>query len=251
MGLVEFDFHPSVPVFDANVSLGRRHDRPVRVDSVAGTLDAMKRAGVSRAVVHSPHAANFDGGEGHSVLLDSIRGYPNLVPQFVCNPSFDDLGAFSSQVAEVGVTSVRMFPILHKYPFQDWIVRPYLEWLVAEKLPLWIAADECDPAVVYDTLARHVDLRVVLCEVHYKHLVWAVPMLKRLANLNIEISRLSATDAVSEAIGALGTARVLYGSRFPDHPMLPQLYHLHRCDLSDAQLQDVCSGNLERLLNSR
>ncbi len=251
MGRVDFDFKPSVPIFDANVALGRRHNRPVRVDTVEGTADAMKRAGIGRAVVYSPHAANFDGGEGHDMLLDSVRGYPDLVPQFVCNPAFDDLAAFSSQVAELGVTSVRMFPVLHKYPFQDWIVGPYLEWLVAERLPLWIAADECDPAVVYGTLAAHEDLRVVLCEVHYKHLVWAVPMLKSLDNVNVEISRLVATDGLSEVIGALGADRVLYGSRFPDHPMSPQLYHLHRCGLSDAHLRAVCSGNLERLLAPR
>jgi predicted TIM-barrel fold metal-dependent hydrolase len=113
---------------------------------------------------------------------------------------------------------------------------------------LWIAADECDPAVVYGTLAAHPGLHLVLCEVHYKHMVWAVPMLKSLPNVNVEISRLVATGGLSSIIEAIGIRRVLYGSRFPDHPMAPQLYHLHRCGLSDASLAAICSGNLERLL---
>ena len=46
MGNVEFDFKPSVPVLDANASLGRRHDWPVGVDSAEGARSEMERAGV-------------------------------------------------------------------------------------------------------------------------------------------------------------------------------------------------------------
>ena len=49
MGQVDLDFKPSVPVFDANVSIGRRHDKRVAVDTVDGALEEMQRAGIGRA----------------------------------------------------------------------------------------------------------------------------------------------------------------------------------------------------------
>ena len=49
-------------------------------------------------------------------------------------------------------------------------------------------------------------------------------------------------------IDAVGHERVLFGSRFPDSPMAPMLYSLHRSGLSEEELRAICSGNLEKLL---
>ena len=83
MGQVDLDFKPSVPVFDANVCVGRRHDKRVAVDTVEGTLAAMRRAGIGRALVYSPHATYWDPEEGNEILLETVAGHPNLAPQFV------------------------------------------------------------------------------------------------------------------------------------------------------------------------
>jgi len=91
MGEVDLHFKPAVPVFDANVALGRRHDRPVAVDTLEGTLEAMDSAGVERALVYSPHAEAFDALEGNDLLWETVRGTDRLVPQHVVNPAYDDL----------------------------------------------------------------------------------------------------------------------------------------------------------------
>ena len=121
MGQVDLDFKPTVPVFDANVALGRRHDRRVREATVEGTLNAMERAGVGRALAYSPHAASFDSREGNELLLEMVQDHAGLVPQYVCNASFDDPASFANDVKERGVRSVRMFPVLHQYPFQEFL----------------------------------------------------------------------------------------------------------------------------------
>jgi hypothetical protein len=248
MGQVDLNFKPSVPVFDANVALGRRHDRRVRVDTVEGTLGAMGRAGVGRALVYAPHAVAFDGREGNQLLLDTIRGEPSLVPQYVCSPATDDLDSFAAIVMEHGVRSIRMAPRLHAYPFRDWVVNPWLEWLAAEKLPLWMPVDQVDPAELYDVARDHPEVKIVLSEVHYSHVTWAMPLLRSLPNVCVEISRFVVARGVSRLVEAIGAERILYGSRFPDGPMAPQLYNLHRSGLSEASLAAICSGNLERLL---
>ena len=256
MGSVDLDFKPSVLVLDANVSLGRRHDRPVAVDTVEGVRSEMDRAGIGRALVYAPHAATYDSVEGNSMLMESVRGNPDFVPQFVCNPAFDDLVRVAAHVEAEGVTSVRMLPGVHNYPFRDWVVGPWLDWLADTDIPLWLpvehevlgAAHAIDPRDVYETLAGRPDVRAVLCEAKYHDASWALPLVRALPNLDFELSRFVVTGGITSAVGAIGPERVLFGSRFPDMAMSPQLYSLHHCGLGTDALAAICAGNAERLL---
>jgi predicted TIM-barrel fold metal-dependent hydrolase len=247
MGQVDLDFTPSVPVFDANVALGRRRDRTVSVDTVEGTLEAMNRAGIDRALVYSTRTLR-DAREGNQVLLEEIRNAPRLVPQFVCNPAADELDDFAAEVSERQVRSIRMFPTRHSYPFRDWAVEAWLEWLASEGLPVWIGADEFDPAALHDTLKHFPSVTVVLYEVHYIHMPWARLLLKSLPNLCVELSRVVGSDGIATLLETVGVEKVLFGSRFPDSPMAPQLYNLHLSGLSQASLSAICAENLDRLL---
>ncbi len=248
MGQVDLHFRPSAPVFDANMALGRRHDRPVRSHTAEGALAAMDMAGVQRAVVYSQHAVEFDGPQGNELLLEMTAGEPRFAPQFVVNPAFDDMEAFIEDVQAHDVRSIRMAPTLHDYPFRDWVVGPWLSWLADAGIPLWLNAAHVDPSETHDTLLENPEVQVVLSEAHYSHANWALPMLAALPNLNVEISRFVILSGIDVLLGTVGEERVMFGSRFPDSPIAPQLYHLHRYGLSESTLGAICSGNLKRLL---
>ena len=250
MGQVDLDFKPTVPVFDANVALGRRHDR--RVASSADTPEdiemEMARAGIQRALVYSPHAVDFDSDDGNNLLFEAVQGHDALVPQFFCNPSVDNLGKFSADVAERNIRSVRLAPNAHGYPFREWLAGEWLEWMESVNMPFWVTAPNIDPSELRETMAAHPNVNFVLAEVHYAHLPWAVPLLKSLPNAYIEISRFVLFNGVSRLLDAVGSERILFGSAFPDSPMAPQLYNLHLNGLDAAGLAAICAGNLERLL---
>lgn len=258
MGIVDLDFKPSVPVFDANVALGRRHDRRVKVDNPDDLLVEMKKVGVEKALVYSPHATTFDSHIGNGDLMEMVEGHEVLVPQFLCNPVFDEFDEFTAQVDELGVRALRMTPTLHLYPFQNWTVGKWLDWAASQGIPIWLPASteflwertDVDPGDVYDVAAAHPDLNLVLTEVHYRHGGWALPLLKSLPNIYIDLSWWYMTDGVATLLESIGEERVLFGSRFPEAPMAPMLYDLHRNGLSEATLAAICSGNLERLLRA-
>ncbi|PYV14463.1 MAG: hypothetical protein DMG07_11910 [Acidobacteria bacterium] len=245
MGDVNLNFKPAVPVFDANMALGRRHDRRVSVDTVVETLKEMNRAGVDRALVYAPHAVTYDSSR--------------LVPQFVCNPAFDDFDAFTSWVKEAKIRSVRMVPGAHNYPFRDWVVKRWLDWFAAEKIPVWLPTEygiitetvHLNPSEAHDTVKAHPNLNVVLSEVHYGHVGWALPLIRSLPNISIEISRFVIADPIARLMKAVGEERILFGSRFPSQYIAPHIYTLHHSGLSDETLKKICSGNLERLLGMR
>ena len=248
MGNVELDFQPRVPVFDANVALGRRHNRRVVSDTTGGLLEAMDRSGVERALVYSPFAEDFDTVDGNALLMEMIEGQPRLIPQFVANPATESLADFSAEVSLRGVRSVRIAPISHSYPFTDWVAGPWLEWLESEGIPLSIPVDFVDVPQLHDTAKAHPKLAVVLAEVHYRHVPWVLPMLRSVPNTYVEMSRFVIADGVARLMDAAGPERILFGSRFPDSSMGHQVYNLHTNDLDDSTLAAVCAGNLDRLL---
>ena len=248
MGQVDLHFRPSVAVFDANMALGRRHDRPVRSHTAQGALAAMDMAGVQRGVVYTQHAVEFDGPQGNELLIEMTAGEPRFAPQFAVNPAFDDMEAFAKDVRAHDVRSVRMTPKLHDYPFRYWVVDQWMDWLADEGIPLWLNAWQVDPSEVHETLLENPAVQVVLSEVHYSHTNWALPLLAALPNLNVEYSRFVNLWGIETLLATVGEERLMFGSRFPDSPIAPQLYHLHRYGLGESTLATICSGNLERLL---
>lgn len=256
MGDVDLNFKSSVPAFDANMSLGRVHDRRVTADTVEETLAEMDRLGVDRAVVYSPLSAAFSSHDGNRRLAEMTRNEPRLVPQFVCNPSYHDLEEFRDLMAASDVRSVRMLPMHHKYRFHHWAVAEWMEWLAEDEVPVWLPVEyeshgqrePIDPSVVFDTVERNPAVEVVISEVKYDDYSWIIPLLKSLPNLYVEISRYIQTDGVARLIDAVGERRVMFGSRFPESALGPQLYNLHHCGLSDEALRAICAGNLERIL---
>ena len=256
MSKVKLNFTPSVPVFDANVALGRRHDKAVSVESPHDTKLEMERARIDHALVYSPHAASYDSGEGNQMLLDSVNGSDNLIPQFVCNPAFDDIDQVVIGLKNNNILSVRMFPGLHNYPFTSWVVESWLDWLSEAGIPLWLpityeqlgSAYPVEPRDIYETVSAWPDLKVVLVEATYHDASWVFPLLKALPNLYLELSRFVLTDGIASIINLIGAERVLFGSRFPESAISPQLYSIHHCGLDSNSLKAVCSGNIKSLL---
>ena len=164
MAEIDLDFKPTVPVFDANMVLGRRHNRRSAFDTAPNLIGEMDRLNVDSALVYTPHAVSYDTREGNEYLLQLIDGEARLVPQFVCNPSADDLQDFASRLQAHEVGSIRMLPAVHGYPFRDWVVGPWLEWAATHGIPVWLPvnfgiptrrseldAHQLDPEAVHDT----------------------------------------------------------------------------------------------------
>jgi predicted TIM-barrel fold metal-dependent hydrolase len=105
-----------------------------------------------------------------------------------------------------------------------------------------------DPRDVYETVSAWPNLKVVLVEATYHDASWAFPLLKTLPNLYLELSRFVLTDGIVSVINLIGVERVLFGSRFPESAMSPQLYSIHHCGLDSKSLKAVCSGNTKSLL---
>jgi len=121
---------------------------------------------------------NYDPVDGNRRLLESINGIERFVPQFTCNPATFNIETFAKSVSDNNIKSLRMEPISQNYPFVEWIVGECMEWITESKLTLFIPATDINPNEFHSVLKSFPKSKVVLSDLHYTHVPWAIPLLK-------------------------------------------------------------------------
>lgn len=245
--MTSLNFQPRVPVFDANVGVGHRHDRPSPFSTADELLEEMGRHGVDRAVIYHVQGEAISPIRGNEALSGWAGDAFSL--QWVAGPGEDSLRQLRALHSGGGVQSVRLHsPEGGRVPFVTWLYGELLEWLSAEGLPLWVSLADTPPVEIVDTLRRFPDLRVVLLGAHYTHSAVLRPMLRELPEAFLELSRFENLAGVESLVKEVGAKRLIYGSYYPRYAMGPMLFYLHHLEIVDEDLAAICTGNLDRLL---
>ena len=243
------NFQPRVAVFDANIGVGHRHDRPAPFDDPAGLLDEMKRHRVGRAVIYHVQGESISAIQGNEELTKWADAEGPFSLQWTAGPNADSLRQLQEFHAAGKVQSVRLHNTESvNIPFADWIYGELLEWLNAERLPLWVSLADTPPTEIMSTLKLFPDLVTVLLGAHYRHAILVHPLLKGLPNAHLELSRYEVPGGIEALKAEFGVERLIYGSFYPRYAIGPMLYYLHHTRLSDPELAAVCAGNLKRIL---
>ena len=244
------NFRPRVPVYDANVGVGHRHDRPAPFEDADGLLEEMHRHGVDRAVIYHVQGESVSAIEGNEALSGWTDADGPFSLQWTAGPGEDSLRQLQGLHAAGQVQSVRLHDTesSRNTPFVDWIYGDLLEWLRGERIPLWISLADTSPVELMATLKQFPELVTVLLGAHYSHSMLVRPLLKHLPNAYLELSRYEVPGGVEALKEEIGVQRLVYGSFYPRYAIGPMLYYLHHTRLKDAELAAICGGNLERIL---
>ncbi len=241
------NFQSWVPVFDANVGVGHRHDRPSPFSKASELVEEMQRHGVERALIYHVQGEAISAIWANEALLGWAGDAFRL--QWVAGTGDDILRQLGEFHSTDRVESVRLHsPEKDRVPFVDWLYGPLLEWLSAEKIPLWVSLADSSPGEIMNTLRLFPDLTVVLVGAHYSHSTMVGPMLRKLPKAYLELSRFENLAGIETLIDEFGAKRLLYGSYFPRYAMGPMLFYLHHSDVDESDLAAICAGNLERIL---
>jgi hypothetical protein len=254
-------FSAEVPVLDANVGVGHRHHRLSPFEKPDQLLAEMARHGVQRAIVHHQMGETLSAVTANELLPKWCGDEAALILQWIGSSEPDSLRQLQDLHADGLVSSVRVEDCAaSSTPFTSWIYGDLLAWLQQENLPLWISiAEDWDrtwlgriPGTpieqILDTLIGFPDLRTVVCGAHYSHSTQVRPLLDRLPNCTLELSRYEILGDVERLIDGYGVRRFIYGSFSPRFAMGPILFYLHHIGLSAADLAGVCGGRTEALL---
>ena len=243
------NFKPRVPVFDANIGVGHRRDRPAPFEDASELLDEMRRHGIERAIVYHVQAEDISPTEGNRALEKWADDDRSFSLQWVAGPNPESLRQLKGLHAAGKVKSIRLHNTESaRIPFVDWIYGELLEWLHQERIPLWVSLADTPPTEIMATLRPFPDLVTVLLGAHYGHAMMVRPFLRNLSNSFLELSRNETLGGTEDLIREFGVERFIYGSFYPRYALGPMLYYLHHMTLNDAELTAVCSGNLIRIL---
>ena len=243
------DFHPTVPVFDANIGIGHRHDRVAPFADADELLVQMQRQGVDRALIYHVQGEAISAVDGNRVLADWAGDCDNFALQWMANANRDCLEQLQSLQREGQIHSVRLHSTsASSLSFTDWIYGELLAWLAESDIPLWISLADTPADEIFNTLSQYPSLRTVIVGAHYMHAMAVKPLLRQLPNVHLELSRYEKLRGIEELRDEFGAERLLYGSYYPRYAMGPILYYLHTADLDADELAAVCAGNLERIL---
>lgn len=241
------NFQPRVPVFDANIGVGHRHNRAAPFENANELLDEMGRHGVDRAVIYHVQGEMISAIRGNEALLQWENDAFCL--QWVAGPGADSLRQLQEFQADGKVKSVRLHNTEEsRCPFVDWLYGSLLEWLSEAGIPLWVSLADSPPVEIVETLRGFPDLKVVLVGAHYTHSAIVGPMLQMLPKTYLELSRFENVGGVESLIREMGAERLLYGSFYPRYAMGPMLFYLHHVKIEPDDLAAICAGNLDGLL---
>ena len=245
-----FNFKASVPVIDANVGIGHRHDRPSPAPDFEGLTAEMNRHGIERAVVYPCQGETISAHDANNDLANRSDHGDAFLLQWMASPTTRSLDQLRDLHAAGRLSSVRVNNTESPgNPFVHWLYGAMLEWCEAEAIPTWISLADADCVDVLDTLSRFPDLVTVLVGAHYTHALFVRPLLKNLRNAHLELSRYEGLGEVEALRHEFGIERFIYGSFFPRFQMGPMLYYLHHLDFNQDELAAVCAGNVTRVLN--
>ena len=250
--MTTLNFQAGVPVFDANVGVGHRRNRASPFDNPEQLLQEMDRHGVGQALIYHLQGEALSPLVGNESLLPWVEGQPALQPQWVADPTPESLAQLQQLHRPGHLTSVRLHNTQEcRLPFVDWIYGDLLEWLASESIPLWISLADTPVVEVRDTLRRFPDLVTVLVGAHYSHSLIVGPLLRQLPRAHLELSRYEGLGKLAPLMREFGIRRLVYGSFYPRYAMGPMLFSLHHLGLEAGDLELICSGNLERILEQR
>lgn len=247
--MTSLTFQPRVPVFDANVRVGTRHDELSVCWDRATLLAEMARCGVERAVIYHAQTEEISPIDGNVALESWLGKDGRLVPQWSILPTADSLAQIQALHQQGRVTSVRLNNTwVAGLPFRPWAYDELLSWLSAQRIPLWVPLPDLDPDALVTTLQAYPDLVTVCVGAHYVHHLLLRPLLRHLPNTYLELSRYEPIGEIEALCAEFGAERFLYGSWYARYAMGPMLFYLHHTDLRETELALICAGNLERIL---
>ncbi len=218
--------------------------------TVESLLELMGQNGVGTACALSTLGWLLDPAVGNAVTKNICAQNPSLLPVATFNPAmyYGDKTALIQAKAD-GFRLVRFFPDAQNWPLDFAPFRALLSDLRETNLPIVVGV--CSPGDITG-LARVLgdySAPVIIADAHPGLLAECLVGLREHANWHLELSSMLAPGCLKAVVDAVGASRLLFGSNAPSHPIVSALDTLQFAELSDADKQQVLSGNARRILN--
>lgn len=241
--------------FDSNCCVGKLAvPLPAHFGDMEELAAVMERSGIDDALVYHALGKEYSPATGNQLILDDVRGYPNMHPCWCVLPPYTGEIPPPWELVDLmrteGVRAVRIFPKTHNWSLAEWSAGELLDALEKHAIPLFIDFAETSCDQVHALCEKHPRLPVVLTGTPFRlsRLVYA--LLARTTNLHIELSAFQLHCGIEDICARFGARRLLFGSAAPHFNPAPSVMAVKYSGTTEAEKALIASGNLQRLLDS-
>ncbi len=241
--------------YDCNCAVGAKNaPSPWSPHMPKDILREMSLAGIKRAWAYCNLCLDYHPLVGNEEMLNIAETYPAFSPVFVVMPNhtreFLDPEELVLKMKRENVRMARACPRYNSNTFslEDWCSGELLSALGDAGIPLLLDIDQSDWESVRKLCLSHPNLNVIVTNVYYRNLRYAVPLLKQLPNLFMDTSGLKVCNGLDEMANLVGVEKLLFGSDLGELSAGSAVCIVTYSALSDEDKRLVASGNLMRLL---
>lgn len=212
-------------------------------------VESMHGNKISRSVVFSVPMISHKQREANYEVLDMVSGGSAFTPFAYLDPRLEDSPSLLEELIERGCKGLKLHPVCHGYVVSHSLCYPTIEVAHALGLPVLIHTGwgEYGEIRFVTKLAEDFrDLKIVIAHlIEYKDIFTMVPSHD---NVSVETSYSSHPRRISQAVDALGSDRVIFGSDFPCSDPGFELFKVKAAPLPDSVKEKILYGNALRLL---
>jgi predicted TIM-barrel fold metal-dependent hydrolase len=244
-------------IIDANTGLGRFADGlNSDLAQTEKTLRHLRAAGINIAIAYSVLSRQTDAKEGNAIILEEAKKHPELIASCVITPYEMPIDSVLDSMNRNQIKIARLFPNTGHFSVSPSIIGSIVEKLQNENKVLFIDFE----SLAWSGSAINYDAVYQLCRAYPKIPIVLIgstilgsrnypQMLDECTNLYLEISQILQPEGVIRLVQNGYGRRLIFGSGFPVREPGALLNMLAYSGLPPNALEDICSGNLLRLLN--
>ena len=240
--------------FDINAMIGSWNKYKLHYSEAAVLAEYMKQFNITGAAVSEFDELHW----GNEKLFQQIAPYPEMKPcPDVClmmdaETGYDSLGDYLDMLrAEHDVKMVRVRPLHTGCSITNSMYQPLLNYLAEHKMPMLIDLEQMKEQLddVDRLCAANPELRVIVLHQTHERSRGVYALLKQYQNLYFETSFMSDQEELEQVVEYAGSRGLVWGSRMPFFEPGRMVARMTYSQLPTADLQAICFGNAERLLD--
>jgi predicted TIM-barrel fold metal-dependent hydrolase len=249
---------------DCFAMVGKRGAKDVEARWMTEDLiEEMEWCGIHGTFITHGTAKEYDPTYGNRMLLRELKKSPRLYGVWTVMPHHTgEMPAPKDVVSEMrdhGICVAKMYPRIHRYPFNVDFCGALLRELEKNEILLMVEGGHLYNFDIFEPsnqvllsdldaiLSTFPNLKVVLQGSRWESTRYTQPLMKKHPNLHLDLSAHQGNHAIELFAEWYGADRVLFGTGALEKSPGAAKAFVDYCTLNDADKQLIAAGNISRL----
>lgn len=216
-------------------------------------LSEMDFCGIDEAFIYHRSMYGCSVEFGNEQTVKEAAKSERLHPTWAILPSITETEfapeIFLPKMKENGVKALRAFPLKNRFFFDRITMGDLADAMCERNIPLFLSPQD-GWELIFNTLKEFPELTVIITN----YGLWGsdrfiYPLVKAYKNVYVDTSDYQVMNGFADFCNRFGDERLVFGTNFPMDGMGGPIATLVGSGLSQASIEKIASGNIERIMS--